>query len=105
MRILLAKDIVPLGKILAKTDLKSMFKEVFSPEKKESGNTEIGVDLVFKLLESMDTIGPALFEFLAYVENKEVKDIEELPLVELVELLKQIFGDKNFGSFFKLAAK
>jgi hypothetical protein len=105
MRILLAKDIIPMGKILAKTNLRPMLKEIFSGEKKALGNSELAIELVFKLLESMDIIGTALFEFLAYVENKEVKDIEELSLEELVDLLKELIGDKNFGSFFKLAAK
>ena len=105
MRTLIAKDIIPMGKILAKTDIKPMLKELFFGEKKPENNSQLVIEFVFKLLESMESIGATLFEFLAYIENKEIKDIEELPLEELVELLKQLFGDKNFGSFFKLAAK
>ena len=105
MRTLLAKDIIPMGKILAKTNLKPILKELFFGEKKAASNTELTIELVFNLLENMDSVGSALFEFLAYTENKEVKEIEELPLENFAELLKELFGDKNFGSFFKLAAK
>lgn len=106
MRKLLAKDIIPMGKILAKTDLKPIIKEVFFEKKnQEDGNTGLVVELVYKLLESMDKIAGSLFEFLAYFEEKNVKEIEELPMEEFVDLLHELFGDKNFGSFFKLAAK
>jgi hypothetical protein len=105
MRKLLAKDIIPMGKILAKTDLKPVIKETFFEGKREEGNTALIVELVYKLLESMDKIAGALFEFLAYFEEKEVKEIEELPMEEFAGLLYELFGDKNFGSFFKSAAK
>jgi hypothetical protein len=103
MRNLIARDIIPFGKILAKTDLRPVFKDVFSGDKK-ANNSEIILKLIYKILENMDIVGSALFEFLAYLENKEISDIEELPIDELVELIKQLFGDKNFGSFFKLAS-
>ena len=105
MRTLIAKDIIPMGKLLSKTDLKPMLKDLFFGEKKTQNNSELAIELAFQMLENIDKIANALFEFLAHIEEKPVQEIEELPLDELVELLKQLFGDKNFGSFFKLAAK
>ena len=104
MRTLIAKDIAPFGKILAKTDLKPILKETFFGEKK-SDNNELVIEMVYKLLESTDKVMAALFEFLAYLENRSVTEIEELPLDEFTDLLKELFSSKNFGSFFKLAAR
>ena len=105
MRTLIAKDIAPFGKILAKTDLKPILKETFFGEKKPSNNNELVIEVVYKLLESTDKVMAALFEFLAYLESKSANEIEELPLDEFTDLLKELFSSKNFGSFFKLAAR
>jgi len=105
MRTLKAKDVIPMGKLLSKTDIKPMLKDLFFGGKKTRNNSELAIELAFQMLENIDKIANALFEFLAHIEEKTVTEIEELPLDELVELLKQLFGDKNFGSFFKLAAK
>ena len=105
MRALTARDIITFGKILAKTDLKPILKETFFGEKKTGSNNELIIELVYKLLESTDVVMQGLFEFLAYLENKTVSEIEELPLEEFTDLLKELFNGKNFGSFFKLAAK
>lgn len=105
MRAIIARDIAPFGKILAKTDLKPILKETFFGEKKPDGNNELMIELVYKLLESTDKVMQGLFEFLAYLEERPIKEIEELPLDEFTELLMELFGNRNFGSFFKLAAK
>lgn len=105
MRTLTARDIILFGKILAKTDLKPILKETFFSGKKTENNTELVIELVYKLLESTDKVMQSLFEFLAYLEDKTVEEIGDLPLDEFTDLLKELFNGKNFGSFFKLAAK
>ena len=105
MRALITRDIIPMSKMLAKIELKPILKDVFFGEKKAENNNELILELVSQLLENMDKIANSLFEFIAYLEEKQVTEIEEMPLDEFVEILKELFADKNFGSFFKLASK
>jgi hypothetical protein len=105
MRQLLAKDIAPFAKMLADAELKPILKDTFFGEKKAEGNKELVIELIYKLLESSEKVMASLFKFIAHMEDKAPSDIEQLPMDEFVGLLKELFGDKNFGSFFKFAAK
>lgn len=100
MRKLQAKDIAPFGEILARTDLKPVIKEVFFSSKEREKGESIMVDFVYQMLGSSEMLMNAIFEFVAYIEEKPVEEVATIPLKEFGNLVKELFGDENFGSFF-----
>lgn len=108
MKKLKASDIIPVSKLLANTGLRDLAKDFFKEmrEKKEDKNGfELAVDFVYKLLENMDTLESSIFGLVAFLYEKEIEEIKELPLGEFADLLKGIFTNPEFASFFKFAAK
>lgn len=110
MRELQAKDIAPFTKILAKMELKETIKEMFtrSTEKQEEevkpNNGKMIAELVWGVIENYYKAEDELFTFLANLEDKTKEDISKLPLNEFIELIQELFSEKNI-SFFKSAAK
>ena len=100
MRELQAKDIAPFGEILAKTDLKPVIKEVFFSGKKREENDAIMIDFIYQLLGSSKMLMDATFEFIAYIDEKSVEEIATMPLKSFGKIIKELFGNENFGSFF-----
>ena len=106
MKKLKAGDIVKISKIISKADIRNLLKDLFKTKEetsKESG--ELIIDLIYKLLENMDKIDVALFEFVGFMLDKPFEEVSELPLNEFTSFLIDIFKSENFIGFFKLAAK
>jgi hypothetical protein len=102
MRKLLAKDIAPFTKILAKMELKDSIKTMFSGNKDERG--AMISELIWGVVENFPKAENELFNFLADLEGKTFTEISELPLNDFIELIKTLFGEENIP-FFKSAAK
>ncbi len=102
MRELKAKDLAPFTKILAKMELKETIKAMFTKEEKDNG--EMVSSLIWGIIENYHKAEKELFKFLADLEEKTVKEIEDLSLNEFIELMTELLSEKNF-SFFKLASK
>lgn len=113
MRELKAKDIAPFTKILAKMELKETIKEMFvkstknkeeNQEEQTDNNGKMISVLVWGVIENYYKAEIELFTFLAELEDKTKEEIAELSLREFIELIKELFSEKNI-SFFKSAAK
>jgi len=115
MRELKAKDIAPFTKILAKMELKETIKEMFTKTTKTENDIENQEDikpnngkmvseLMWGIVENYYKAENELFVFLADLEQKTKEEIAELSLSEFIELIKELFSEKNI-SFFKSAAK
>ncbi len=107
MRALLAKDIAPFTKIIAKMELKDSIKNMFATSKKKEDKDERGAmvtELVWGVIENYSKAEKEFFEFLAGMEDKTAEEIAELPLPEFINLVTELFGEKNLP-FFKSAAK
>lgn len=111
MRELKAKDIAPFTKILAKMELKETIKEMFTKlpkteneEETKPNNGKMISELIWGVVENYYKAENELFAFLAELENKAKEEIAELSLNEFIELIKELFSEKNI-SFFKSAAK
>jgi hypothetical protein len=102
MRTLLAKDIAPFTKILSKMELKESLKGMF--EKSEKGNGEMISELIWGITENYYKAEKEFFAFLADLDGKTIDEISELPLPDFINLLTEIFNNKNLP-FFKFAAK
>lgn len=109
MRKLRAKDIAPFIKILAKMELKESIKSMFSSGNKkenenENENGQMVSELIWGIIENYHKAENEFFEFLASLEDKTKEEISELELSEFIELIKELFSEKNIP-FFKFAVK
>ena len=109
MRTLLAKDIAPFTKILAKMDLRESIKSMFAVSRKDKGenkeeNGKMVSELICGIIENYHKAEKDLFSFVADLEGKTEDEIAKLPLPEFIGIITELIGEKNL-SFFKLAAK
>jgi len=102
MRTLIAKDIAPFTKIIAKMELKESIKEMFANSAKDKG--QMISELIWGIVENYSKAEQELFVFLADLENKTKEEISELPLTDFINLITELFSEKNLP-FFKSAAK
>lgn len=116
MRTLLAKDIAPFTKILKKMELKESIKGMFvnsknsdtkednSDTKEDKNNGQMISELIWGIIENYYKAEQELFVFIADLEGKTKEEIADLSLNEFINLIKELFSEKNM-SFFKSAAK
>lgn len=102
MRTLLAKDIAPFTKIIAKMELKESIKAMFNNSDKDKG--QMVSELIWGIVENYYKAEKEFFAFLANLEDKTADEIAELPLPDFINLITELFNEKNLP-FFKLAAK
>lgn len=102
MRTIIAKDIAPFTRILSKMELKESIKNMFANSNKDRG--QMVSELIWGIIENYSKAEDDLFIFLASLENKTKDEISELPLDTFINLITELFSEKNLP-FFKLAAK
>ena len=102
MRTLIAKDIAPFTKILAKMELKESIKGMFVNSNSEKG--QMISELIWGIVENYYKAEQDFFSFLADLESKTIEEISILPLDEFINLIKELFSEKNM-SFFKSAVR
>ena len=102
MRTLLAKDIAPFTKILAKMELKESIKGMFANANKDRG--QMISELIWGIVENYYKAEQDFFVFIADLEGKTTDEISNLLLNEFIDLIKELFSEKNLP-FFKLAVK
>ena len=102
MRTLLAKDIAPFTKILAKMELKESIKGMFSNKEQERGS--MISELIWGIVENYYKVENDFFAFLADLEGKTSEEIANLPLSDFINLVTKLFSEKNMP-FFKSAVK
>ena len=102
MRALLAKDIAPFTKILTKMELKESIKSMFANANKDRG--QMISELIWGIIENYYKAEQDFFVFIADLEGKTTDEISNLPLNEFIDLIKELFSEKNLP-FFKSAAK
>ncbi len=96
MRALLAKDIAPFTKVLAKMELHDTIKAMFT----KKGDTvdregEMVSTLLSGIIENYHKVEGELFAFIANLESKTVEEIAEMPLSDFIQLLTELFSEKN----------
>jgi hypothetical protein len=102
MRKLLAKDIAPFTKILAKMELKDVIKSVFSNSKKERGS--VTAELVYGIIENYYKAENDFLKFLSNIDGRSPEELGNLTIAEFADVLKELFDGENLD-FFKSAAK
>lgn len=103
MRNLKASDIAPFTKILAKMELKETIKAMFANAQNDNrGN--MTSELIWGVIENYYKAEQELFTFMADLEGKTKEEISDLPLNDFVDLIKELFSEKNMF-FFKSAVR
>jgi hypothetical protein len=110
MRTLLAKDIAPFTKIIAKMELKESIKAMFKPKEKDENGNEINnggqmiSELIWGIIENYYKAEQDFFLFMADLNEKTAEEISTLPLDDFINLIKELFSEKNL-SFFRSAVR
>jgi hypothetical protein len=111
---LTVKHLFPFLKLMKalniKEELKSLMKnKIDVTDLEDAAQSEAlqerGIELVFMLMEKMPSAEREIKSFLALYSDKSLEEIEELPVEEFIDLIKQFFAETQFKSFFKQAAK
>ena len=114
IRPLRAKDVAPVVRIVSKIGLRE-FKDVLSLEavsafvERAEGDEDAAVSLVGVgavvdaagiVCENFDKAEADIFKFLASVSGLNLKEVEDLPIADLFELVFAVFKAPDFGDFF-----
>jgi hypothetical protein len=111
---LTVKHLFPFLKLMKALQIKDEMKNIMSnrvdvsglsDEEKETVMQDKGIELMFGLIEKMPNAEKEIKTFLSIYAEKSLDDIEALPVEAFIELVKQLFREPAFKSFFTQAAK
>jgi hypothetical protein len=111
---LTVKHLFPFLKLMKALNIREDFKQVFKNRVDVSEMTdddknqllqERGLDMVLMLMEKMPTAEKEIKSFLALYSDKSLDDIENMPVEDFIDLIKQFFAEPQFKSFFTQAVK
>ena len=117
MRKLKAKDLGLFSKIVGKLNLKDEVNELFVTvdgtdkteeqieQEQRQANEELGVKLVVLLVEKYWMAEKEVYRLLTDLTGMTVKEVQDLPFDEFVDLFMKIKEDESFNSFFKLVTQ
>ena len=125
MRKLKSTDIFPMVGILNKigfSDIKDMLtpekvkdliKAMKNQDKEDEEDVDISTILGFNLIFEVATIIFAnlmkckddLYTFLSDVSEQSIKELEDLPPADFLELIIEVLQKPEFGDFFKVVSK
>lgn len=115
MRKIQLKDVMTLSKILKKTNIKDKLVEIIekagktaaSKKAKESDLQQIGMDIIFLLLESAGDAEDLIYKLLddIFETEKINKSVKEMNIDEVITYIMQLAKENDLVSFFKSAGK
>lgn len=115
-----SKDIFPIVNIIKQIGLKEI-KEVFDPQTigkmiNDKGELEsdkmvsavggmIAFDIAIVIVEHLEDCKKDLYSFISSMTGVKVKDLEEIPPADFLEIIIAIVKKEEFVNFFKVALK
>lgn len=115
MRKIQLQDVMTLSKILKKTKMKEELAAVFEKAKKTAKNKnvkeadlqQIGMDIIFLLLESAGDAEDLIYKLLddIFETDKLNKSVKEMNIDEVITYIMQLAKENDLVSFFKSAGK
>lgn len=95
-----------ISKLEVRKDVTNMFFDIGSkkPAQLKAVEKKLAADGLLLLLENYWKAEKELHQLLASLSSRSQSEIEELPLNELIEMLKEILKDESLPSFLKLLA-
>ncbi|MGO5053586.1 hypothetical protein ACTQ6A_13960 [Lachnospiraceae bacterium LCP25S3_G4] len=104
MRKLQTQDVFKAIKVINSADLKTEFKQIVEmAREKKTSVSELGFDIIFKLLEKVSGSKTELeiYEFLSGPLECSVKEVKEMDIISLVTGLKDCADFESWKVFFK----
>ena len=99
-----AKDLLQrLSKAWQEAKAKTDNSGVEDAEAVATVTEKIGLDVVAMLLEKVPDAENEFFAFLSVYTGKSRDELNKLSFQELIDILKQLVEEGNFGSFFQSA--
>lgn len=111
LRPLKTSDLGLFSKIISKMDIKDDVKSLFvditdkNEEELVTLNKQLGVDIMFLILENYWKAEKELHKLLSSMSGKTEEQIADSSPTEFIGMLKELSKDENFEVFFKLVAQ
>lgn len=111
---LTVKHLFPFLKLMKALNVKEEIKNIIknkvdvtglSDEQKDEIMQDKGIEMMFGLMEKMPDAEREIKQFLTIYADKSLEEIEALSVEEFITLVKQLFAEPSFKSFFTQAAK
>lgn len=108
MRNLHARDLFTFSRMITKMGIKDELKNFLNPQngndnEDENTNNEkngTGLELIMTILSKLPDAENEFFEFLAPICEKTIEETKDIPLIDLIQTLKDIWRDSGILSFF-----
>lgn len=103
---LTAKHLFPFLRMIKAMQLKESLKDLVKLFKSSKTVTEEqGIALIWELfVEGLPNAEKETFEFLAVYSGKSREEIEQLPIEDLLEIIKQLVKEPQLKSFLSRAS-
>jgi hypothetical protein len=105
------KCFFPLVKLINKLDIKDDLKNLMvdvtgkTEEEKNLATNEKGLDFMFLIVSKLAIAEREATEFIAVYMEKPAEDVLEMDILDIAEVLKNLFMDKRFQAFFQQTMK
>ena len=93
------KHLFKLSAIVDKAGLDEELKILLGKEKKKLSNQELGEKIIMAIVKKMHRAEKETVDLLASVTGKTKKEIEDLPVKELIELFNAILSEDGVLDF------
>lgn len=107
LRKLKSTDIMPFVKILKNIGVKE-FSSLYGKYKglnEEEAQAAAMLDILGIVLNNIEKCESDIFKFISSISGLKLKEVEELPPAELIEIMVEIKESEEFNNFFKAASK
>lgn len=105
------KHFFPFIKMVKALDIKNELKEFYqkakgkSEEELEQMDELESFDYLYIFIEKLPIAEKEVMSFLSVFLEKKKEEIDEMEISEMVSVIKDIFKDPNFQTFFRAAVK
>jgi len=93
------KHLFKLSAMVDKMDLDEELKVLLGKEKKKMSNQELGEKMIMAVVKKLHRAEKETIDLLASVTGKTKKDIEDLPIKDLIELFNTILSEDGVLDF------
>ena len=111
MRNLKAPDLFSLSRIIkkmnVKEEIKALAKDItgVTEEEKVKAEQTMQIDLLMLFIENIGSAEKEIYKLLADLNGITSKEIENMDLDKLIDIIKELFEQKSLGSLFTTALK
>lgn len=104
----------PFIRLVTKMDIKNEIKGLFANKTNVKDMTEEeiaklqqekGMDMAFMFIEKLSVAEKEFYDFFALYSGKKVDELKEQEISETIDMIKHLFKDEAFASFFKSATR